>query len=729
MVRKELSDVLKHEIFRSGSVLRSTFFTILSLLLAVLLIFQILLYGNAYRGLRDNVRESGEAFLTLAAQLADESFGRLCDAAAQLSWDDNVLQAALFPDSQNRPRNFQIVTALKEFAAGTRYVTDVVLLCNHDSSAYSSGGDVGWLSELPAAADFSARTLGSAGSADATLVYTDAGTLCLRYPFIPCSYGHVGELLLYLDADALFSSLCSGGEPLSVYAADGLLLYSNLDTPLKPGGNILERTGVAAELTFCHRYTSVHLPLDEYLTSNHVLLVLVILLAMQLFGGHSDVQTGPNLPTLAPAQTAEATETPEPQTSLAPEATVSSDGSGSDDLAKNAPGNDWELLNRSVVALSRDTAQFRSIIRTISPYVLCQLLCELVDGAELDGDSVRQTLSSLPDTLPCEGTFLLFVTSNSVSGILNPAAMDHTIKNLQNIQFPHWRLYSFAYQYSILTVACLQDRQTVSDGEVEDLTRTIRVFTHNLPNSAVVCSPRFCDLLQIRGVYQALVSHSQASAARQVSRADIEKRIHQTVGGITDHSEEAAVTTLQHLLSTIRRAELPGQETLACCRMLAGEMQELSRAYRGKLGAFAPEEDAPTDEYYRQLHAYLHAAVREIFTNLDNRQRKYLLAAKKYVGEHYMDSTLSLDGTAAQLGISPSYLSRIFSEVDGKRFTQYLSDLRIEQAKRLLADESKLVRDVGQEVGFLTVQNFMRVFKSKTGVTPSEYRSTLPRKS
>ena len=81
MVRKELSDVLKHEIFRSGSVLRSTFFTILSLLLAVLLIFQILLYGNAYRGLRDNVRESGEAFLTLAAKLADESFGRLCDTA------------------------------------------------------------------------------------------------------------------------------------------------------------------------------------------------------------------------------------------------------------------------------------------------------------------------------------------------------------------------------------------------------------------------------------------------------------------------------------------------------------------------------------------------------------------------------------------------------------------------------------------------------------------------
>ena len=44
-----------------------------------------------------------------------------------------------------------------------------------------------------------------------------------------------------------------------------------------------------------------------------------------------------------------------------------------------------------------------------------------------------------------------------------------------------------------------------------------------------------------------------------------------------------------------------------------------------------------------------------------------------------MDSGPSLDGVAAQLGISPLYLSRIFSEIDGKRFTQYLSGLRIKK--------------------------------------------------
>lgn len=93
-----------------------------------------------------------------------------------------------------------------------------------------------------------------------------------------------------------------------------------------------------------------------------------------------------------------------------------------------------------------------------------------------------------------------------------------------------------------------------------------------------------------------------------------------------------------------------------------------------------------------------------------------------------MDSGPSLDSVAAQLGISPSYLSRIFSEIDGKRFTQYLSGLRIEKAKHLPADDSRLVRNIGQDVGFLTIPHFMRVFKSKAGVTAGEYRSTLPKK-
>ena len=433
-------------------------------------------------------------------------------------------------------------------------------------------------------------------------------------------------LLLYLDADALFSSLCSGGEPLSIYAADGLLLYSNLDTPLKPGGNILERTGVAAELTFCHRYTSVHLPLDEYLTSNHVLLVLVILLVVLVQAALAVAWLfyRPLRKTLQALR-------------------------GSDDLAKNAPGNDWELLNRSVVALSRDTAQFRSIIRTISPYVLCQLLCELVDGAELDGDSVRQTLSSLPDTLPCEGTFLLFVTSNSVSGILNPAAMDHTIKNLQNIQFPHWRLYSFAYQYSILTVACLQDRQTVSDGEVADPTRTIRVFTQSAEQRGRLQSAVLRPSPDPRRIRRPCPTCRPAPPGRCPARTS---KAHPPDGrgGIGDHSSRggghhAAAPPVHHP----PRGAAPAGDAGLLPMLGPGDVCELRAApYRGK-PAFMRRRRTPHGGYYRTAARPSRAAVREIFTNFDNRQAQVPAGQQEVWGAPYGQYPLACDGTAVQL--------------------------------------------------------------------------------
>ena len=98
------------------------------------------------------------------------------------------------------------------------------------------------------------------------------------------------------------------------------------------------------------------------------------------------------------------------------------------------------------------------------------------------------------------------------------------------------------------------------------------------------------------------------------------------------------------------------------------------------------------------------------------------LAAKKYVGEHYMDGGPSLDGVAAQLGISPLYLSRIFSEIDGKRFTQYLSGLRIEKAKQLLTETSDSITEISIKTGYNTIRSFNRAFLADTGLSPSQYR-------
>ena len=94
-----------------------------------------------------------------------------------------------------------------------------------------------------------------------------------------------------------------------------------------------------------------------------------------------------------------------------------------------------------------------------------------------------------------------------------------------------------------------------------------------------------------------------------------------------------------------------------------------------------------------------------------------------------MDSTLSLDGTAAQLGISPSYLSRIFSEVDESALPSNSATCASSRRSACSRGRASWQRDVGQEVGFLTVQNFMQVFKSKTGVTPVSTAQPCPERA
>ena len=85
--------------------------------------------------------------------------------------------------------------------------------------------------------------------------------------------------------------------------------------------------------------------------------------------------------------------------------------------------------------------------------------------------------------------------------------------------------------------------------------------------------------------------------------------------------------------------------------------------------------------------------------------------------------TIVLDTFAEKFGITKTYFSRLFHESTGITFKAYLTDLRIEYAKRMLEDKDISVIDVGFECGFRTPSQFIRSFKNAVGITPSEYRS------
>lgn len=93
-----------------------------------------------------------------------------------------------------------------------------------------------------------------------------------------------------------------------------------------------------------------------------------------------------------------------------------------------------------------------------------------------------------------------------------------------------------------------------------------------------------------------------------------------------------------------------------------------------------------------------------------------------YIRTHYQES-ISLEGAAAILDITPEYLSTLFNRVTGENFTVFLKKFRISHAKRLLKGTDRKIYEIAQDVGYSDPKYFNRVFKEEEGVSPGDYRS------
>lgn len=98
--------------------------------------------------------------------------------------------------------------------------------------------------------------------------------------------------------------------------------------------------------------------------------------------------------------------------------------------------------------------------------------------------------------------------------------------------------------------------------------------------------------------------------------------------------------------------------------------------------------------------------------------------AAAYIEENYYKQ-LTLNELADSMYVSTFYLSRMFKKELGKSFTEYLNEVRIKNAKRLLKDMGAKTYEVAQEVGIQDAQYFSKLFKKHVNMTPTEYRDKI----
>ena len=95
--------------------------------------------------------------------------------------------------------------------------------------------------------------------------------------------------------------------------------------------------------------------------------------------------------------------------------------------------------------------------------------------------------------------------------------------------------------------------------------------------------------------------------------------------------------------------------------------------------------------------------------------------AISYIKNNYMNK-LTLEDVASHVFLSPSYFSKIFKEEMKSNFNTYLNQIRIEVAKKLLADDTVVLVDISSRVGYEDQSYFSKVFKKMTGVSPGKFR-------
>lgn len=102
------------------------------------------------------------------------------------------------------------------------------------------------------------------------------------------------------------------------------------------------------------------------------------------------------------------------------------------------------------------------------------------------------------------------------------------------------------------------------------------------------------------------------------------------------------------------------------------------------------------------------------------------LVAQRAVGiilREYGNPSLSLNYLARQIGVSPSYLSRVFNRELGQSVPKTIEDTRLRQARTLMDETALSVAEIAAKVGFSDARYFSRIFREHHGVSPSAYCS------
>ncbi|WP_019636775.1 response regulator [Paenibacillus fonticola] len=125
----------------------------------------------------------------------------------------------------------------------------------------------------------------------------------------------------------------------------------------------------------------------------------------------------------------------------------------------------------------------------------------------------------------------------------------------------------------------------------------------------------------------------------------------------------------------------------------------------------------------REVEAIAQQIYEQIAHKLTNKEAVQLGEIKAYIEEHYAEN-ITLDSMAALIYMNPYYFSSFFKKHTGQNFKQYLTEVRMKHAVRLLLETDMMIYEISDRVGYNNARHFSDMFKKMYGKLPQEYKQS-----
>src|SRR6185436_10508331 len=123
---------------------------------------------------------------------------------------------------------------------------------------------------------------------------------------------------------------------------------------------------------------------------------------------------------------------------------------------------------------------------------------------------------------------------------------------------------------------------------------------------------------------------------------------------------------------------------------------------------------------------HLSMLTNQIVVQEKNAEPPVIARAKEFIKQHQTED-ISLGQVAKAVNTSTFYFCKMFKKATGINFTDYVSRVRIENAKNLLLNPNLRVSEIAFASGFQSLTHFNRVFRRLCGISPTGYRLKLPK--